>query len=118
MGVENLIDFPVIAEGKRIRNKIYGTAGSNVNFVEQVDASVFKVRTYERGVEGETLACGTGVTAVAIAMHTIGKTKNNSVTLPVNGGILTVSFDAVDGQYKNIFLKGAATFVFKGTIEI
>jgi len=116
--VENLIDFPVVTEGKRIRNEIYGTAGSNVNFVEQVDASTFKVRTYERGVEDETLACGTGVTAVAIAMHTTEKTKNNSVSLPVNGGTLTVSFDAVDGHYKNIFLKGPATFVFKGVIEI
>jgi len=116
--VENLIDFPVVIEGKRIRNEIYGTAGSNVNFAEQVDASTFKVRTYERGVEDETLACGTGVTAVAIAMHTTGKTKSNSVTLPVNGGTLTVSFDVVNGQYKNIFLKGAATFVFKGNIKI
>ncbi|MDG2194209.1 MAG: diaminopimelate epimerase [Polaribacter sp.] len=116
--VEHLIDFPVVTQGRKIRNEIYGTAGSNINFVEQINASTFAVRTYERGVEDETLACGTGVTAVAIAMHTTGKTKSNSVTLPVNGGILTVSFELVDNHYKNIFLKGPATFVFKGTIEI
>lgn len=116
--VENVAAFPVFSEGKKIRNNIYGKVGSNVNFVEQLDSNTFKVRTYERGVEDETLACGTGVTAVAIGMHKIGKTKSNSVHLEVAGGKLEVSFDEENGIYKNVFLKGAATFVFEGNIEI
>ena len=116
--VSQLSNFPVQSEGRRIRNEMYGTEGANVNFVEQINASTFKVRTYERGVEDETLACGTGVTAVAIAMHKTGKTEKNSVSLSVNGGHLEVSFDVINNQYINIFLKGPATFVFKGSIKI
>ena len=66
--VENLTDYDVVTNGKKIRND-YGKEGSNINFVQQLNDTTFKVRTYERGVEDETLACGTGVTAVAIAMH-------------------------------------------------
>jgi len=116
--VENLSEFPVYQEGKRIRNEHYGASGSNVNFVEQIDEKTFKVRTYERGVEDETLACGTGVTAVAIAMHKINKTEDTSVNLQAEGGQLEVTFDIENSAYRNIFLKGAATFVYKGTIEI
>ncbi|GGH00366.1 diaminopimelate epimerase [Polaribacter pacificus] len=116
--VENLDEYPVFNEGKRIRNELYGTAGSNVNFTEQLNQNTFKVRTYERGVEDETLACGTGVTAVAIAMHKAQKTTSNSVCLPVKGGILEVSFEPSANGYQNIFLKGPAIFVFKGSIAI
>lgn len=114
--VEDLTDFSVETQGRKIRNEIYGTAGSNVNFVQQINKNTFKVRTYERGVENETLACGTGVTAVAIAMHKIGKTIENIITLPVQGGSLEVSFQENQGNYNRVFLKGLATFVFKGTI--
>ena len=89
-----------------------------MNFVEQVSTATFKVRTYEKGVENETLACGTGVTAVAIAMHKIKKTKSNLIYLPVEGGTLEVSFTEENGIYRNVFLKGPATFVFKGAILI
>ena len=83
-----------------------------MNFVEQIDEDTFKVRTYERGVENETLACGTGVTAVAIAMHKIKKTESNSIKLLVEGGELEVSFSVENNNYKNVFLKGVAQFVF------
>ncbi len=116
--VKNIKDFPVFTEGRNIRNKIYGSEGSNINFVEQIDPKTFKVRTYERGVENETLACGTGVTAVAIAMHKTQKTAVNSVKLLVEGGKLEVSFSTDNGFYKNVFLTGKATFVFKGNITI
>ena len=115
--VENLNTYPVFENGKKIRNS-YKAPGSNVNFVEQVSTATFKVRTYEKGVENETLACGTGVTAVAIAMHKIKKTKSNLIYLPVEGGTLEVSFTEENGIYKNVFLKGPATFVFKGAILI
>ena len=113
--VESLDNYPVFENGKKIRYS-YADPGSNVNFVQQINENTFRVRTYEKGVEDETLACGTGVTAVAIAMHKIGKTKNNTIKLPVEGGNLEVNFTEENGVYKNVFLKGAAKFVFKGTI--
>ncbi len=115
--VNELKDFPVYEKGKEIRYS-YAEPGSNVNFVEQLNNDTFKVRTYEKGVENETLACGTGVTAVAVAMHKTNKTKSNHIYLPVEGGNLEVSFKEENGIYKNIFLIGPAQFVFKGNISI
>ncbi|MCF7561711.1 diaminopimelate epimerase [Sabulilitoribacter multivorans] len=110
-------DFDIRAKGSKIRfGEPYNKAGSNVNFVKRVSDSTFRVRTYERGVEDETLSCGTGVTAVAIAMHYLGETKNNIVNLNVEGGQLQVSFEVENNEYKNVLLIGHATFVFKGEI--
>ncbi|WP_440880756.1 diaminopimelate epimerase [Tenacibaculum sp. C7A-26P2] len=116
--VDDLDSFDVFNKGKNIRNNLYGKDGSNVNFVEPIDESTFKVRTYERGVENETLACGTGVTAVAIAMHATKKTNSTSIKLPVKGGQLSVSFEKNNGIYTNIFLTGPAKYVFKGELNI
>ena len=116
--VENIEQFPVFETGRKIRNEVYGKAGSNVNFVEQLNIDTFKIRTYERGVEDETLACGTGVTAAAIAMHNIQKTNSNSVNLLVEGGELQVSFDYDNEKYTNVVLSGPADFVFQGSIKI
>ena len=116
--VNNLSEYDVFSNGRKIRNEVYGTEGSNVNFVEQVNSNTFRVRTYERGVEDETLACGTGVTAVAIAMHATKKTNSTSITLPVEGGELEVSFEEKNSTYTNVFLTGPATFVFEGKINI
>jgi diaminopimelate epimerase len=115
--VDSLDDYPVYEKGKKIRVS-YDAPGSNVNFVEQMNASTFRVRTYEKGVEDETLACGTGVTAVAIAMHKTKKTTSNLISLPVEGGALEVSFTEENGHYKDVYLQGSATFVFKGEIQI
>lgn len=114
--VASVNDIDVAKKGKELRNS-YGKAGSNINFVEKINHTTFKVRTYERGVEDETLACGTGVTAVAIAMHKTKNTENTDIILPVKGGILEVTFDFIDNHYKNVFLKGPAAFVFKGVIN-
>lgn len=115
--VKNLSDYPVFENGKKIRNS-YSEPGSNVNFVEQKNNTTFRVRTYEKGVENETLACGTGVTAVAVAMHKTKKTSASKINLLVEGGELEVSFTEENGIYKNVFLTGKATFVFSGTIII
>lgn len=115
--VADLANYAVFKKGKKIRDT-YEDPGSNVNFVQQINDTTFQVRTYEKGVENETLACGTGVTAVAIAMHKIKKTKSKSISLPVEGGDLEVSFTEKEGLYKDVFLKGSATFVYKGKIEI
>ena len=115
--VEDLENYPVLEKGKKIRYS-YESPGTNVNFVQKINNNTFKVRTYEKGVENETLACGTGVTAVAIAMHKTNQTTSNQIKLPVLGGELEVSFSIENEQYKNVFLKGPATFVFKGIIII
>jgi diaminopimelate epimerase len=117
--VDNLVELDIKTEGAKIRySDLYGKAGSNVNFVNQLANDIFAVRTYERGVEDETLSCGTGVTAVAIAMHQSGKTNNNIIDLNVEGGKLKVQFDVDNGKYTNVFLIGPATFVFEGKIDL
>lgn len=116
--VDNVKVIDVNTEGSKIRyGTLYNKAGANVNFVDQLNTDTFTVRTYERGVENETLSCGTGVTAVALAMHTIGKTNKEEITLNVEGGTLKVSFNKAENGYTNIWLQGPATLVFKGEIE-
>lgn len=113
----DLILLDVKTMGSAIRySDLYGQAGSNVNFVKQISENTFAIRTYERGVEAETLSCGTGATAVAIAMHATGKTHSNHLNIQVEGGKLEVSFTRKGTTYTNIKLIGPATFVFKGTI--
>lgn len=112
--VSSLQDYDVVNEGRKIRNTIYGKKGSNVNFVEQKDDSLFSVRTYERGVEEETLSCGTGVTAVAIAMYETGRTKKSNITLNTPGGQLQVKFNKCAAGYNNVYLEGPAIQVFSG----
>ncbi|MBT8255217.1 MAG: diaminopimelate epimerase [Bacteroidia bacterium] len=112
--VDNLSDFDVYSEGKKIRNDLYGREGANINFVSPISKSAFAVRTYERGVEDETLSCGTGVTAVAIAMHAMVKTESQKIELRTPGGTLEVRFKKIDKGYQNVYLTGPATFVFKG----
>ena len=116
---ENVDTLDVKITGKKIRYASpYFEDGTNVNFVEQINDNTFKVRTYERGVEDETLSCGTGVTAVAIASHATKKSIEKTIHLHTIGGTLEVSFDKEENNYRNIILKGPAVFVFKGKIEI
>ena len=111
----NLKKLDVKAEGSAIRySDLYKEEGVNVNFVELMGSDNFSVRTYERGVEDETLSCGTGVTAVAIAMHYIGETEKNLINLATPGGNLKVSFKENLGTYNNVWLIGPAEFVYKG----
>jgi diaminopimelate epimerase len=117
--VDDLASKNVYQDGKNIRNnEIYSKDGINVNFVEDFGNHYF-VRTYERGVENETFACGTGVTAVSMAMAKkkglTGKIKNS---IKVPGGNLSVSFNYNEKIFSNVFLEGPATFVFEGSIEI
>ena len=115
----NLSSLDVFTEGSAIRNnETYKTEGINVNFVENKGDYLF-VRTFERGVEDETYACGTGVTAVAMAM---AKQANQigHVETPVKvlGGDLKINFD-YDGQtFTQVFLCGPAEKVFEGALSI
>ena len=115
---QNVNKLNVKDEGAKIRySDLYKEVGSNVNFTQKIDSTTFKVRTYERGVEDETLSCGTGVTAVALAMHFIGETEKNLIAIDTKGGKLNVSFNQHNGTYTNIWLIGPATQVYKGEIE-
>jgi diaminopimelate epimerase len=114
-----LKDKDVYAEGYAIRNNdTYRKEGINVNFVEPMDEGYF-VRTFERGVEDETYACGTGVTAVALAMakHN-NQTGHIATPIKVLGGNINVRFDREGEKCSNIFLEGPAVKVFEGEINL
>ncbi|MBI4946728.1 MAG: diaminopimelate epimerase [Bacteroidetes bacterium] len=110
----------LVSEGKNVRySNRFKKEGINVNLAEKNSKGIY-VRTYERGVEDETLSCGTGVTASALAssIHGISTSKNHSKIL-TRGGELTVRFRrGKDNTFTDIWLEGPAKFVFKGEIEI
>src|SRR5580658_86561 len=96
----------------------FAPRGTNVNFVQALGPGKIRVRTYERGVEGETLACGTGVTASALITAEL-RGFPSPVQVQVQGGdLLEVSFDRGGGQFANVGLAGPAEFVFEGRIEV
>ncbi len=97
-------------------NHQFREKGINVNFVQRLSDTNLRIRTYERGVEGETLSCGTGVTAAALTGSIIFQMKS-PVSLQVEGGTLSVSFVEEKGKFTNIFLIGPAEPVFSGTID-
>jgi diaminopimelate epimerase len=108
----------VYTEGRKIRyNDRFRDEGTNVDFVEDRGDHLF-VRTYERGVENETLACGTGVVA-SVVCRAYREKVSGSVTVPVTvaGGKLSVSLEKIADRYSNIWLEGPATFVFSGVIQ-
>lgn len=110
----------ICQEGRNIRYaEPFKATGINVNFVEAINASTIKVATYERGVEDETYSCGTGVTAAALAHYTQGRRVGlGERTVQTKGGNLKIKFDKLNKGFKNIWLCGAATFVFGGVIRI
>lgn len=89
--------------------------GINVNFVKRLRDGKLQVRTYERGVEAETYSCGTGVVAAALAAHEQSDDKmRNTYVVETKGGLLSVSFQYLEGSYQNIWLTGPFTHVFEG----
>jgi diaminopimelate epimerase len=120
---EDIANKDIYEEGVAIRySPQFAKKGINVNFAEVLDKSTIRMRTYERGVEHETLACGTGATAVAIAAWAAGfRNPENSYKIIAPGGELQVSFaqssDLKNG-FRNVWLQGPVEKVFEGTIEI
>jgi diaminopimelate epimerase len=118
--VPNVLDLNVYQKGRDIRySEPFAEQGTNVNFIEKINENVF-VRTYERGVENETLSCGTGVTAAALVASLTGiSTHKNSCLIQTKGGALEVSFEKVlENTFYNIWLKGPANLVFEGQIDL
>lgn len=105
--------------GAEIRHhKHFKPKGTNVNFVQRLAGDVIRVRTYERGVEGETLACGTGLTACALISNALfGMTSPISVKV-LSGSTLEVRFRQEGNRFRDVFLKGPADITFEGTISI
>jgi diaminopimelate epimerase len=117
--IEELDSFDVFKQGKKIRNSSeFKKEGINVNFVKIISDSEFYVRTFERGVENETLSCGTGVTAVALAMYYSGITKLKNLKINTNGGVLNVGFKPTDFGFEKIILSGNVELVYKGEFII
>lgn len=124
--VESLDSYDIVTEGRNIRTKAHelGPIGANVNFVEPLGEGIIKVRTYEKGVEDETFACGTGIVASAMASYAHGVRPrvsegenghlNAMYTVHAKRDILAVSFDAAsEGEWSatNVWLTGPAAFV-------
>jgi len=117
--MQGLESYDVYSNGKEIRNnETYRKEGINVNFVEDQGDHLF-VRTFERGVEDETYACGTGVTAVALSMA-YQKEQTGHIETPVKvlGGNLNIKFDYDGSRFTQVFLCGPAEKVFQGEISI
>ena len=112
-------DVDVTRDGSALRHhEMFSPKGANVNFIEKRGADKIAVRTYERGVEDETLACGTGVVASALIFAAI-ENRNGPIDVIARGGDgLRVGFQKIDKQFRNVTLTGPAEFVFEGTIEI
>lgn len=114
--VKKVAEIDVYNDGKKTRySERFSPDGINVNFVEISNNRLF-VRTYERGVENETLSCGTGVTAAAIAAYI--ETGRKGYSIHTTGGEFKVDFDDENDRFESIWLSGPAELVFKGSIEL
>lgn len=117
--VSKIEDVDVCRRGKAIRqHKMFSPAGANVNFIEKAGAQKILLRTYERGVEDETLACGTGVVASALIFAATEKVDGPIDVTVRSGSELSVGFKRAGDQFTNVTLTGPAEFAFEGTIEI
>lgn len=117
--VAEVDDVDVVRDGSALRHhEMFSPKGANVNFIQKCGTDNIAIRTYERGVEDETLACGTGVVASAI-IFAATENVNGPIHVTVRGGDkLCVGFEKSDKQFRNVTLTGPAEFVFEGTIEV
>jgi len=117
--VKSVNEVNVYNEGSKIRyDKQVSLKGVNVNFVEIKDENRIQVRTYERGVENETLSCGTGAVASAIIYSLKNNLSKSKIDVNTKGGELTVFFESINNKYSEIWLQGPSKFVYEGTIDM
>ena len=116
---EDIQEIDLVAWAQGIRyNATYKEAGINVNAVNIINDSHIVMRTYERGVEGETLSCGTGVTAAALSLATMKSLGGGLIQVSTRGGDLSVAFSRSPAGFCNILLQGATKMVFEGVLPI
>jgi len=116
--VDKVEKYPVTKFGGGIRyHKMFEPEGTNANFVEISGKSAIKVRTYERGVEDETLACGTGAVASAIVSHLVNGVKAPVSVTTKSGDVLTVHFRKDGDSFDDVYLEGKARIVFNGEVD-
>ena len=115
--VDNVDEVNVYEQGKKIRNQFQEMNGVNVNFVS-FNNEIIKCRTFERGVENETLSCGTGVVAVALYVCKKKKISENKIIVSTEGGSLSVYFKNNGDSFNEIWLKGNINKIFDGLIEL
>lgn len=117
LDVEDVASFPLVKVGKMVRfHEKFGAAGTNFNIMQVIDSHTIAVRTYERGVEGETLACGTGSVASAL-MASMKKGVDSPVTVhTASGENLTVSWNGEVGKWEPVYFKGEVRFVYEGRL--
>jgi diaminopimelate epimerase len=114
---ENIHEIDLVAWARGIRyNADYAAAGINVNAVNIIDDTHIAMRTYERGVEGETLSCGTGVTAAALSLATMKSLGGGLIHVSTRGGDLSVAFSRSPSGFCNIQLQGPTRMVFSGIL--
>jgi diaminopimelate epimerase len=112
---DNVDEVDVKKLGAKIRHhKEYKPAGTNANFIEVIDDATLKIRTYERGVEDETLACGTGSAASAVIAALLKKVKSPVSLKTSSGDILKVYFQLDDKKVEGLYLEGACSLIYKG----
>jgi len=117
-GYQNIDEFPVYNFGREIRNlNEFSPGGTNVNFIKIIDKKIH-IRTYERGVEDETLACGTGSTAAAIISYVNDKLEAPISLITRGGDELIVDFKVENQKIKNLSLTGPAKMIFSGEVLI
>jgi diaminopimelate epimerase len=117
--VEDLEKVDVLAVGAALRHhEHFAPRGANANFIQVLGPSALAIRTYERGVEGETLACGTGVCAAALIHHALTGGAS-PISVSVRGGdTLSVGFEKTANGYEHVTLTGPAAFVFDGQVAV
>jgi diaminopimelate epimerase len=118
VNTENVDAVDVVGEGRRLRHlaEFEKTGGTNVNFLARMDDNSIGVRTFERGVESETLSCGTGVTAAALSLSS-QNLETTTVKVHTHGGVLRVKYRRTAEGFEDIWLEGPAQKVFSGEFE-
>ncbi len=115
--MDSIDDVDVVGMGREVRrHKAFAPAGTNVNFITRVKNGLFSIRTYERGVEDETLACGTGSIASALVTASKDKVESPLNIVTRSGGILTIYYKEDNGRFHDIYLEGDARIIYKGKL--
>ena len=117
--VDDVQSTDIVLVGAGIRyHQAFEPAGTNANAVQVLAENELRIRTYERGVEDETLACGTGMAACALVHHRLTGAASPIAVQVAGGDVLSIGFEAAaEEQFQNVTLTGPADFVFEGQIE-